>query len=116
MMVIEEFMNMEQLLRRDNMIPSLPTSALKPIPGLIGPKDLTVEEWREYDFLDHEGHQRIYRITSPVSLYYRMPGGTTHRVVDSEGIVHCVPAPGVSCCVLRWKNVGVAEGADPITY
>lgn len=58
--------------------------------------DISVEAWREYDFKD-----RIYRINNPVSLYIR-PGGTTHRIVDSEGITHCVPAPGVNSCVLRW--------------
>lgn len=60
--------------------------------------DLTVEEWREYDL-----GCRVYRIDSPVSLVTR-PGGTTHRVVDSNGIVHCLPAPGVNGCVLRWKS------------
>ena len=56
------------------------------------------EVWREYDF---DG--RVYCINSPVLLHYRK-GGTTHRVVDVEGIAHCVPAPGVNGCVLRWKS------------
>ncbi len=60
--------------------------------------DLTVEEWREYDF-----GGRVYRIENPVSLVTR-PGGTTHRVVDSVGVVHCLPSPGVNGCVLRWKS------------
>jgi len=55
------------------------------------------EAWREYDF---EG--RIYRIEKPVKVSFRV-GGTTHRVVDGSGIVHCVPAPGFQGCVLRWK-------------
>ena len=92
------------------MIPSQRIAALKPVEGLIGPKDLTVEEWREYDFDD-----RVYRIESPVAFYYR-PGGTTHRVITADGVVHCVPAPGVNGCVLRWKNHGVEGGADPISY
>jgi hypothetical protein len=62
------------------------------------PKDLTCEEWREYDF-----GGRVYRITGPTSLYFR-PSGTTHRILDSDGVIHCVPAPGVNDCVLRWKS------------
>jgi len=61
-----------------------------------------VEDWREYDF-----NGRIYRIEKPVSVQFR-PGGTTHRVVDSDGIVHSVPAPGAGDCVLRWKGAVVA--------
>jgi hypothetical protein len=62
------------------------------------PSDLTVELWREYDF-----GGRVYRIDQPNTLYTR-PGGTTHRVVDSIGIVHCLPAPGQNGCVLRWQS------------
>lgn len=58
---------------------------------------LTDEQWREYDF-----GGRVYRINNPQELYMR-PGGTTHRVVDGDGIVHCVPAPGHYGCVLRWS-------------
>lgn len=61
-----------------------------------------VEEWREYDF-----GGRVYRIEKPQTVYYR-PGGSTHRVTDAEGIVHCVPAPGQNGCVLRWKGPVVA--------
>lgn len=66
-------------------------------PSLIK-HDLTTEAWREYDFSD-----RVYRIDNPVSFWYR-PGGETHRVLDSEGNVHCLPAPGQQGCVLRWQN------------
>ena len=59
---------------------------------------LKCEKWREYDF-----GGRTYRINSPRALYTRS-GGTTHRVVDAAGMVHCVPAPGMSGCVLRWQN------------
>lgn len=59
---------------------------------------LLTEAYREYDF-----QGRIYRIDNPVSLFVR-EGGTTHRVLDSEGVVHCVPIPGSHGCVLRWKN------------
>jgi hypothetical protein len=62
----------------------------------------SVEEWREYDF-----GGRVYRIDKPQSVEFR-EGGTTHRVVDADGIVHCVPAPGVFGCVLRWKGPVIA--------
>jgi hypothetical protein len=61
-----------------------------------------VEEWREYDF---EG--RCYRIDNPVRVEFR-EGSATHRVTDSVGIVHCVPAPGQQGCVLRWKGAVIA--------
>lgn len=61
-----------------------------------------VEEWREYDFAE-----RVYRIYSPCSVEFR-DGGETHRVTDSDGIVHCVPAPGRQGCVLRWKGPVIA--------
>lgn len=59
------------------------------------PKDISTETWREYDF-----GGRVYRIDNPKQLYI---GSTTHRIVDANGLTHCVPAPGVSGCVLRWK-------------
>jgi hypothetical protein len=68
-------------------------------------KSLTTEEYREYDFSG-----RTYRIDAPVALYV---GKTTHRILDSSGIVHCVPAPGQNDVVLRWK---VKAGADPVSF
>lgn len=56
------------------------------------------EVWREYDF---DG--RIYRIEAPVTLIYR-EGGSTHRVVDTEGVVHLLPGPGYRGCVIRWLS------------
>ncbi len=61
----------------------------------LQPKDLTSEEWREYDY-----GGRVYRIERPQRLYV---GERTHRVVDAHGVTHCVPAPGVGDCALRWK-------------
>jgi hypothetical protein len=61
------------------------------------PKDLTVEEWREYDM---PSRPEPYRINEPKQLYC---GTTTHRIVDAVGVVHCVPAPGRHGCILRWK-------------
>lgn len=60
--------------------------------------DLSNEEWREYDF-----GGRVYRIENPVRLWVR-PGGTTHRIEQSDGVVVCLPAPGHCGCVLRWKQ------------
>lgn len=61
-------------------------------------RSLEVELWREYDF-----GGRVYHLDDPKKLVTR-PGGTTHRVVDYAGVVHCVPAPGINGCVLRWKS------------
>ena len=61
-----------------------------------------VEAWREYDFAG-----RVYRIENPVSVEFRQ-GGDTHRITDAAGIVHCLPAPGVAGCVLRWSGKVVA--------
>lgn len=69
--------------------------------------DLTDEQYREYDF-----NGRVYRINTPVTLYFRKTG-STHRVVDSNGLVHCVPAPGIGNCVLRWQ---VKEGQPEVRF
>jgi hypothetical protein len=60
-------------------------------------RDIRGNEWREYDF-----GGRKYRINNPQELLYR-PGGSTHRIIDAEGIVHCIPVPGEFGCVLTWK-------------
>lgn len=60
--------------------------------------DISSELWREYEYFGV-----TYRIELPQKLFIR-DGGTTHRVVDSEGIVHCPPVPGSYGCILRWKN------------
>lgn len=73
----------------------------------LTPMDLSTEAWREYDF-----GGRVYRIENPVTLYSRS-GGTTHRVVTADNIIHCVPAPGVSGCVLRWS---VKAGAPSVSF
>lgn len=77
--------------------------------------DITCEAWREYDF-----GGRVYRISLPVTLvfFYRsaLKGfaqqGDTHRIVDSEGVVHCVPRPGIDGCVLRWKD----KTGEPVKF
>ncbi len=65
--------------------------------------DLSIEKWREYDF-----GGRVYRIESPKKLIVRK-GGTTHRVVDSNNVTHCVPAPGINGCILRWESLDAAK-------
>ena len=74
---------------------------------ILSKKCIDGELWREYDW---DG--RVYRINKPQFVYIR-PGGTTHRVVDNCGIVHCVPAPGQMGCVLRWLN-SVKE--EPVNF
>lgn len=70
-------------------------------------RDISCEEWREYDF-----GGRVYRIENPQTVAFRQ-NGTTNRVVDSEGVAHCVPYPGVNGCVLRWKN---REGFPAVVF
>jgi hypothetical protein len=77
------------------------------IVGELENKPATDEQWREYDFAG-----RIYRIDNPTAVYFRR-GGSTHRVVDAEGVVHCVPAPGIDACVLRWK---AKDGQPPVSW
>jgi hypothetical protein len=91
------------------MIKSVPLASLKKIAGLEGPKDLTVEIYREYDYPSG----RVYRISDPVALYYRN-GGSTHRIVDSKGVVHCVTfGKYAEDVVLRWKN---KEDQTPVNF
>lgn len=71
------------------------------------PKDLTDELYREYDL-----GNRMYRITEPQQLYV---GNTTHRVVDKEGVAHCIPFPvaGNQIIALRWK---VKDGRPKVAF
>ncbi len=71
------------------------------------PKNLKDELWREYDF---GGRVTAYRILDPVSLFV---GATTHRIIDAEGVVHCVPTVGVNGCVLRWLP---RDGSNPVAF
>lgn len=71
---------------------------LKEKDGLVL-SDISKEEYREYSWKDRPN----YRIDNPIGLYYRI-NGTTHRIVDQNGITHCVPAPGLNGCALRWKT------------
>lgn len=74
--------------------------------------DLTVEEYREYDWIDQHGRQRTYRISAPVKLFL-YKGCTTHRIVDGDGVTHCVPGIGQMGCVLRWKS---KDPSKPVSF
>lgn len=74
---------------------------------------LKTELWREYEWVEPvNGVIRVYRIEAPVSVHFYR-GCTTHRVVDSKGVAHCVPAVGFYGCVLRWQN---ADPAKPVNF
>lgn len=73
----------------------------------MDPKNIEDEEYREYDFITRDS---VYRIHDPVALYV---GTTTHRILDKEGIVHCVPAPGQFGCVLRWMP---RDNSNPVAF
>ena len=71
--------------------------------------DISKEEWREYEW---NSTSEPYRIENPVKLFIR-PLGSTHRVVDMEGVVHCIPSVGIMGCVLRWKNT---DPNNPVNF
>ena len=71
--------------------------------------DISTELWREYEW---EGRSTPYHIHAPVKLFLRK-GGTTHRVIDSEGVVHCVPTVGERGCVLRWRSI---DASKPVKF
>lgn len=72
---------------------------------VMEPRDLSDEQWREYDF-----GGRVYRIENPRTLWI---GTTTHRVLDAAGVVHCAPAPGHQGCVLRWEP---RDAGNPVQF
>lgn len=61
--------------------------------------DISHEAYREIHYTN--GH--VHRIDDPVSLVIRQ-GGSTHRVVDAKGVVHCYVAPESGKCTLIWKS------------
>jgi hypothetical protein len=65
--------------------------------------DVGDEDWREYNFVDPDSGKRVtYKIIEPKEVYF-YNGSSTHRVVDNNGVVHCVPSVGRMGCVLTWK-------------
>lgn len=79
----------EQLIDKDTT-PALDSSAYI-VSSIVN------EEWREV----RTAHM-TYRIEEPVTLV-RRKGGTTHRVIDAQGVVHCYPAPETGISVIKWK-------------
>ncbi len=65
--------------------------------------DISTEKWREYDF-----GNRVYRVNSPKTLFYRLDGNV-HHIIDTLGVEHTMPAPGINGCLLRTKETSVKE-------
>lgn len=66
-------------------------------------QDLSFAEYYEYDFQD-----RVYRIDKPVKVFIDKATGT-HKVLDKDNVVHVVPSPGSSGCVLKFKATDVTK-------
>lgn len=82
--------------------PMIPPPAVCEKKAAIG-NDISSEVWREYSYPDGTPNGTLkYKIHNPVRMFMRA-GGTTHRVLDGDGIVHVVPAPGHNGCVLRYR-------------
>jgi hypothetical protein len=65
-----------------------------------GPHDISSESSRTYCWeCPQIGGLHRYTIESPKQLYI---GTTCHRVVDADGVVHCVPNVGYLGCVVTW--------------
>lgn len=69
--------------------------------------DLSDEAWREV-----QTHLGTYRIEEPITLVIRK-GGSTHRVIDANGVVHCYASPETGKSIIRWKN---KEGKVPVQF
>jgi hypothetical protein len=54
----------------------------------------------------------VYQIEDPKTLYMRR-GGTTHRVVDANGVTHCYPSPSEGTSIIRWKR---RDGKPPVRF
>ena len=57
-----------------------------------------------------EGNTHV--IKEPQWLIMR-PGGSTHRVVDANGMTHCYVAPESGKSFVRWK---VKSGKNPVAF
>ena len=62
--------------------------------------DISDELWREYEYLDVTTSYKGYHIENPVALFIK-EGGTGHRIIDAEGVVHWIPVNIPH--VIRWK-------------
>lgn len=62
--------------------------------------DISTERWRSYNWLCPESHNpRHFIIKNPATVHFR-PRGLTHRVTNTQGVTHIVPAPGIYGCVV----------------
>ena len=70
-------------------------------------KDLRKEAYRRYEWIDPiTGNAMMHEIKEPQSLHR---GKTTARILDSNGLVHFVPAVGYFGCVLLTHNKDKSE-------
>ena len=75
--------------------------------------DISKEMWREYKWVDPiTGNFCSHRIENPKSLFYEK-GHTTHRIVDSFNVAHCIPAVGYFGCIVFWKNI---DESKPVNF
>lgn len=82
------------------MTDNTPTESelLDMLPDTYFTKDISEELYREVVLPTGD----VYRIDNPKTLVTRI-GGSTHRVVDAQGITHCYADPSVGMSVIRWK-------------
>ena len=66
------------------------------VPEGMTKRDVSCEEWREYTIpamVEGKVVYATYRIVKPVTLYIKpTERGDSHRVVDSDGVMHYVRA------------------------
>ncbi len=87
--------------RREIPAPAI-TQSKPTIPG----SSLEDEEYREYRYPDGQGGMQTVTIRNPTRLHV---GKTTHRILGSDGLVRCVPAPGQLGCYLVWKPKDISN-------
>ena len=74
-------------------------------------KNLTKEAFRRYEWIDPVTKDTMmHEIKEPVALYL---GKTTHRILDTNGLVHFVPSVGYFGCVLLTEN---KDKSEPCTF
>lgn len=84
------------------------TTPESPMESDLVKNDVSSEAWREVIYADGT----VYRIDSPVTLWYRK-GGSTLRILDAGGIVHLVPGPGYRGATHRWLP---RDAARPVEF
>lgn len=66
--------------------------------------DISDEVWREVTLASG----LVVRIDNPLKLLFRK-GGTTHRVIAADGIVHCYADPSTGKSAVKWLTKQPAE-------